>query len=194
MNWRLMKPRLGLPAPTALVITRAWYCPDTAIRPPCVELSTLICACCDKNATSSSNVLLEPGGIGEGIGEGVGVGVVGLAALLGAAGDWQESTSALRLASTTLRNHPLAIVPTLAKVAFGCRQKACASSRATRSGGGLGSRAPAARSTHSRTPDGSRRLWRSGCCKRGHGGRRVESRRAATSVSFGLRVSTCFTR
>ena len=27
---------------SALVITRAWYCPDTAIRPPCVELSTLI--------------------------------------------------------------------------------------------------------------------------------------------------------
>jgi hypothetical protein len=60
----------------------------------------LICPCCDKNATSSSNVLLAGGGGGEGE-----VGMVGLAALLVAAGDWQESTSATRLASEALRDH-----------------------------------------------------------------------------------------
>jgi len=73
---------------------RAWYWPETAIRPPLAALSTLTGACCDKNATSSSKVLLEGGGEGEGM--------VGFAALLGAVGDWHASANTLRQGSNAL--------------------------------------------------------------------------------------------
>src|SRR6187551_3679145 len=100
-----MKPRLALPGPTALVITRAWYWLDTAIRPPFAALNTLIGACCDKKATSSSNVLL----VGVNVGEGEGM--VDLVTLLGAAfgWHWHASASAPKQGSSALWNHPVAM-------------------------------------------------------------------------------------
>src|SRR4051812_28509511 len=57
MKLRFTKPRLGPCASTALVITRAWYLPEIAMRAPLGASSTLTPApCVDKISKSSSNL------------------------------------------------------------------------------------------------------------------------------------------
>src|SRR5882724_6504852 len=116
MNLRLMKPRLRPPAPTALVITRAWYWPETAMRPPLAELSTFTGPYFERNARSSSKLTGE-GDAGGGVGGGVlmaglAVGVAaGMALDVGAggptAGCWQDATICAVLNSVARTSHPL---------------------------------------------------------------------------------------
>lgn len=70
------------------------------MRPPLGEVKTRMGACPDKKATSSSNVFeaVASGGLAGGM--------AGFAALLGAAGDWQESTSAPAQTSNAPLNRP----------------------------------------------------------------------------------------
>jgi hypothetical protein len=84
MKLRFTKPRLAPCASTALVMTRAWYLPEMAMRPPVPDSSTFTAPpCWLRNSTSSANLRML--GL-EGAGGGAAATAVALAVAGGAAG------------------------------------------------------------------------------------------------------------